>query len=435
MKKKNAKNLIFAVITVVITNLMLGCQTSIPVSYTEPARINMDGISKIGLISNDSSTASTVTTALTNTGKYTVVDGEPELVKKRNWQDEKDYYGRAIEIKADDLVNAYTSNVMRANSNYEKKILIVQGTVTEIQEKAIRLGVGNNSVDVYIIDSEIQKAASLEKGTTVTIIGECYGLKAPDLKDTGEILRILGAGQHVNIAKARFYAPPGEFIASIDAILELKVSSSVNDESKKENRAVKNSAGETLKDANGKTVYEDVTVYRRVANVTVGYEIVNLSGTVIGSGEKSDSSSTSYYENRNELENPAKLIASAKKKPLQSIINDMIPTPRTVLVKLEKSDSKDKEVKSAMSAAKKLVGEKDYVAAAQSYGKIYAQSKDFAAGYNQAIITEITKNTDEAIVLMQALTKSTQNPKAQSMLTEMKSRSAKNKRSAEQLKK
>lgn len=158
MKKKNAKNLIFAVITVVITNLMLGCQTTIPVSYTEPARINMDGISKIGLISNDSSAASTVTAALTNTGKYTVVDGEPELVKKRNWQDEKDYYGSAIEIKADDLVNAYTSNAMKANSNYEKKILIVQGTVTEILEKAIRLGVGNNSVDVYIYDSEIQKS-------------------------------------------------------------------------------------------------------------------------------------------------------------------------------------------------------------------------------------------------------------------------------------
>lgn len=280
-----------------------------------------------------------------------------------------------------------------------------------------------------------KKAASLEKGTTVTIIGECYGLKAPDLKDTGEILRILGAGQHVNIAKARFYAPPGEFIASLDAILKLTVSSSVNDESKKESRSVKNSKGETVTDSKGNILYEDVTVYSRVANVTVGYEIVNLSGTVIGSGEKSDSSSTSYKENRNELENPANLIASAKKKPLQSIINDMIPTPRTVLVKLEKSDSKDKEVKSAMSEAKKLVGEKLYATAAQSYGKIYAQSKDFAAGYNQAIITEITKNTDEAIVLMQALVKSTQNPKAQSMLTEMKSRSAKNKRSAEQLKK
>ena len=112
----------------------------------------------------------------------------------------------------------------------------------------------------------------------------------------------------------------------------------------------------------------------------------------------------------------------------------MIPTEKTVSVVLEKSDSKDKEVKSAMSEAKKLVGEKDYAAAAESYGKIYAQSKDFAAGYNQAVLTEVAKNTDEAIVLMQALVKNSGNPKAQTMLKEMEIRSAKNKKSAEQSK-
>ena len=69
MEKKGCRNLIFAMITLGLVALIAGCQTMIPVSYTEPARINMDKISKIGLISNDSSAASTVTTALTNTGK------------------------------------------------------------------------------------------------------------------------------------------------------------------------------------------------------------------------------------------------------------------------------------------------------------------------------------------------------------------------------
>jgi len=112
----------------------------------------------------------------------------------------------------------------------------------------------------------------------------------------------------------------------------------------------------------------------------------------------------------------------------------MVPTERTVNVVLEKSDSKDQEVKTAMREAKKLVDAKNYAAAANSYGKIYAETKDFAAGYNQAIITEVAKNTDEAIVLMQALAVSSKNTKAQTMLKEMNNRSAKNKQSAEQVK-
>ena len=230
MRKKGCKNMIFAMITVGIVSLVAGCQTMIPVSYTEPARINMAGINKIGIISNDSSAATTVSNALTNNG-YTVVPGEPEIDKYNEWKvlhdnykRVLDYYNNAIEIKASDLVSAYISNTFRADSNYGGKTLVVKGTITDFQENAIRLGVGNNSVDVYIKGSEREKAVSLEKGTTVTIIGECYGLKRPDLKDTGEILRILGGGQHVNIVSATFYAPPEapeEYTPSIDAILNL----------------------------------------------------------------------------------------------------------------------------------------------------------------------------------------------------------------------
>ncbi len=450
MKKKKCKNLIFAMITVGIAVLIAGCQTAIPVSYTEPARINMDGISRIGMISNDSSAAATVSNALTSKG-YTVVDGSSEIAKYNEWNSARekkfsdykklhDYYSNAIEIKAADLVSAYSSNTFRADSNYGGKTLVVKGTITDFQENAIRLGVGNNSVDVYIKGSEREKAASLEKGTTVTIIGECYGLKRPDLKDTGEILRILGGGQHVNIVNAAFYAPPvapedpGEYTASIDAVLNLYISSSVKIESKEQRRAATDSDGNIIKDADGKTVYKNVTVYRKIADVIAKYNIEKLSGEVIGSGRQSENSSSGYHEDKNELNSSEGLILSAKRKILPKVISDMIPTSKTVSVILEKSDSKDKAVKTAMSEAKKLVDAKNYVAAAESYGKIYTQSKDFAAGYNQAIITEVAKNTDEAIVLMQALAKSSENPKAKTMLNEMEVRSAKNKKSAEQSK-
>lgn len=434
MKKKGCRNLIFAMITLGLVVLIAGCQTMIPVSYTEPARVNMNGISKIGLITNDSSAGKMVSAALTNTGKYTVVPGESEINRYKAWQDLRDYYDNAIEVKAADLVSAYSSNAIRANSTYEEETLIVHGTISDFQENAIRLGVGNDSVDVYILPSEREKAASLEKGANVTIIGECYGLKAPDLKDTGEILRILGGGQHVNIAGASFYAPPGEYTSSIDAFLYLNTSSSDKVESKKEKRAKKNSEGKTVVDADGNIVYKEITLYRRVADVTAGFKVENLSGKVIGKGEYSKSQSTSYYENKDEMPKLSTLVESAKRYVLPNIISDMVPTERTVNVVLEKSDSKNKEVTGAMRDAKKLVDAKNYAAAANAYGKIYAETKDFAAGYNQAILTEVAKNTDEAIVLMQALAVNSKNTKAQNMLKEMNSRSAKNKQSAEQVK-
>ena len=433
-RKNGCKKLIFAMITVGIAVLIAGCQTTIPVSYVEPARIDMGGISRIGMISNDSSAAATVSNALTNTGKYTVVDGKPEIDKLEAWQQLKAYYSNAIEINANDLVSAYNSNAIRANSNYRGKTLVVNGTITDFEENAIRLGVGKDAVDVYIEDSEREKAASLEKGSTVTIIGKCYGLDRPDLKDTGKILQILGGGQQVNIARATFYAPPEDYIANIDAILYLTIKSSDKLDTREVKKPATDSEGNTIKDADGNTVYKNVIEYCRTADVTAAYEVDNLSGEVIGDGRQSGSSSSGYNEDRKALTSTASLIDSAKKKILPKVISDLIPTEKTVSVVLEKSDSKDQGVKTAMSEAKKLVGEKDYAAAAESYGKIYAQSKDFAAGYNQAILTEVAKNTDEAIVLMQALVKSNGNPKAQTMLKEMEIRSAKNKKSAEQSK-
>ena len=124
MEKKGCRNLIFAMITLGLVALIAGCQTMIPVSYTEPARVNMSGISKIGLITNDSSAGKMVSAALTSTGKYTVVPGESEINRYKAWQDLRDYYDNAIGVKAADLVSAYSSNAIRANSTYEEETLL-----------------------------------------------------------------------------------------------------------------------------------------------------------------------------------------------------------------------------------------------------------------------------------------------------------------------
>lgn len=433
MKQTGLKNAFVVAIAVGIVVLLAGCQTMVPVTYTEPARLNMSGVTNVVIFSNNSATKAAVSAALTGTGKYTVTTDDSEIAEFKQWQNQQSLLSEAIEISASDLVKAYTSNAARASSIYKGEILKVSGTVTEIQERAIRLGVGNDSVDVYIAKSESVKVASLEKGAAVVMVGTCYGLDSPDSKDTAEILRILGGGKHVNIVNTTFYIPT--YTGKIDAVLSLETTSSVNEKSKEEKRPAKNADGEILKDADGKTIYKTVQTYCKVATATVAYKAVRFDGIPIGSGKASGSASTSYYEDRSKLTDSSSLINSAMKKPLQDIISDMVPTKRTLSVQLAKSNNKDKEFKVSMSEAQKLVKKEKYSAAADAYGKIYAQTKDFAAGYNQAVITEVAYGTSKAVVLMEALAKTSGNPEAQSMLKKMQVRNAANQRAAEQLKK
>lgn len=432
-KRTARRNACMAVIAAGLAVLAAGCQTTVPVSYTEPARLNMGGISKIGIISDNREATAAVSAKLQGTGKYTVLTDGAEIEELERWQKQQSLLNGATEISASDLIKAYTSNAARAKQNYGAKILKVSGVVSEIQENAIRLDVGNDSVDVYIEKSETGKAASLEKGAKVVMVGTCYGFDSPDSTDTAEILRILGGGKHINIANATFYVP--EYVGTIDAVLALKTSSSVNEESKLEKRAATNADGETLKDDDGNVIYRNVETYRRTAAVNIAYEAIRPNGTSIGSGDASGSANTAYVEDKSKLTASSTLISTAMKKPLEKIISDMVPTEHTLSVKLAQSDNKDKEFKAAMNAAKKLVSAKDYLNAAAEYGKLYEKTKDFAAGYNQAVLTEVAQGTDKALVLMEELAKNSGNPQAQSMLTEMQKRDKANKQSAEQMKK
>lgn len=408
-----------------LTALVTGCQTAIPISYTEPAKFNMAGISKVGIVSGDSSVTAEVTNALTSTGKYTIASAD-EIKELSAWLRQQERLAGGIEANAADLVSEYDANEVRADQKYDKKIIKVTGTVSEFQRGAVRLGVGNNTVDVYIIKEEEDKVAALNKGDTITVVGSCSGLKSPESDGINEILSILGGGgKHVNIARASFFIP--EYKGAVDAVLTVRSGGSTRIESEKSQVSRK------LPD--GRTVYESVENFTKHATFAMDYNLVGTrDGSVRGTGDATGTAKSSSTTDRTRIQDDSSLISEAKKQPIKKLISDLVPTQQTLSVKLLKSDSQDKDVKAAMSEANKFVKSKDYAAAADAYGKIYADSKDFAAGYNQAVLTEVADGTEPALALMEALAKVSDRQEVHAMLDEMQKRNSANKRAAEQLK-
>jgi hypothetical protein len=295
-------------------------------------------------------------------------------------------------------------------------------------------GAGNDSVDVYFLSSEINRVANVDKGQTITIIGECLGFNPPDLEDTAEILRILGGGRAINISNATFPADElKDYPGAVDAVISMEQNLSVQDDSSIQKEIAKDENGKDLKDAEGKYVYRDVTVYTRNVTVDITYQIVRTrDSSNIGNGVKSARTKSPSSYDQSKLPAPADLAAKISNKPLSEFISEIVPTQRSISVTLAK-EKNNKDAKKAMSAAQKLVKEKKYADAASAYGKIYAEYKNFAAGYNHALLTEAAMDIESAITLMEALFKETGNRDAQSALTGMQRRNASNQNSAEQL--
>lgn len=419
----------------VLAALATGCQTTakVPVSYTEPAKVNFDGVSKIGIVSNNSEAETYITNVLTTgTGRYTIATAE-EMVELGKWQEQQSLLADGVETSPANLVKEYNANPVRADGNYDGKWLKVTGAVTDFKSGAVRLGVGGDSVDVYIIGSELGKVADLNKGDTITVIGRCSGLKPPYSDGITEILEILGGGgNHVNLSGARFFIP--EYTGPVDALLALNETHSEKIETQDKRKADTAADGTTLKDADGNTIYITVPEYRRVVTVKLEYKAVGArDGANLGRGSADGNRYSSFEEDKSKLTATPALVSQALQTPLNKIKNDMVPTRVTLSIKLAKSDTKDKVLTAALNEAAKLAKAKDYAAAAKAYGEIYADSKDFAAGYNQAVLTEVAHGAEKAIVLMQELVKASDNPEAKTMLGQMQGRNSANARSAAQM--
>jgi hypothetical protein len=295
-------------------------------------------------------------------------------------------------------------------------------------------GAGNDSVDVFFVASETSRLGAVDKGQTITIIGECSGYNRPDLKDTAEILRILGAGRSVNVFNATFPVEGlRDYPGAVDAVVALETTSEVQDDTSTERRARTDSNGNTLRDADGNTLYENVTVYYCRATVNIDYEVVRArDSSLIGAGTKSATSRSSPNIDRSQLPDSASLVARTINGPLNEFAAEIIQTQCFLSFILAK-EAENKEAKKEMSAAEKLAKAGNYADAAVAFGEIYGKYKNFAAGYNQAVLTEVAVTTEVAIELMKALAKETGNPDAQRTLEGMQSRNTSNQMAVAQL--
>lgn len=109
-----------------------------------------------------STSASSTVSALTDTNKAT----EPRVIK----------------ITASQLYSEYEENEIAADTAYKKQILEVSGTLGTIAKDVldspyVTLKTGNiiGSIQCYLKETEVSKAASLKSGTNITVRGEGGG--------------------------------------------------------------------------------------------------------------------------------------------------------------------------------------------------------------------------------------------------------------------
>jgi len=429
-KKSLRKTLTVACVTGIMC-LIVGCATTIPITYTEPAKLNMSGITKIAIKSNDSSIVNNISQQLNATGIYTVATAA-EVAEMDRLLPIMNQQAAAVNVSAAELVAAYKANAVRADSQYGKRVIRISGVVAEIGQSSrgryfARLSVGNDSVVIYFSPSELARLATLNVGQNITVIGTNNGFNTPDMDDTAEILRLLGAGQRVNILDSTF--PVTENPNIIDAILTVNKSSRTQDTSGQQTQRVADG-----KDAQGRTTYKNVnvTVYERAVTVSLAYNLVRVrDGSTVGSGTKTATSSKSSNTDRSKLTSSSQLEANTINKPLQELSNEIIPVRRTISVSLAKPDD---IAKKEMEEAEKKARNKDYANAAAAYAAIYAQHGNFGAGYNQAVLTEALEGTEKAMELLFAVTqKFSDNATARTTLEEMRKRYEANKQAEEQL--
>ncbi|GHV88770.1 hypothetical protein AGMMS50267_11300 [Spirochaetia bacterium] len=186
-------------------------------------------------------------------------------------------------------------------------------------------------------------------------------------------------------------------------------------------RVIDDTGTSTRNGKDGKT--ENVTTYSRTVTVEFTYQLLNAGDrSIIGYGTKgAEARSTDYSSNPHYLTSPYDLAAEIIKSQLENFYQDVVPYPVIEKRRLTKETSNDKTVKDQMKEVLSLVKNKSYRQALTGYQKIYADSGEFAAGYNAAIMTEVLGDLNNAIALMSSLYGATGNPQARTELARMQS--------------
>ena len=91
---------------------------------------------------------------------------------------------KSLKVSSEEIVSSYEDNVVQADKKFLNKEINLTGKVKsfiqfEGEKSLLELESGNDSLKIYciILNKEIEsKAASLTKGTSVTVVGKCAGI-------------------------------------------------------------------------------------------------------------------------------------------------------------------------------------------------------------------------------------------------------------------
>ena len=427
--KKRISTLLLMVVLLLGLCFFIGCATKIPITFTEPARLNMSGINRIAIESNNPQLASTLSQRLTSAGKQ--IGTVAEVAEWRAWNEIASRQAQAVTITAVNLARAYSENVPRADSNYGNgKTLIITGVVSEIDQMNRQYyvsltGQGNEMIMIFFNASELSRIQALNKGQTINVVGDCYGRNVPRDESIAEILRLLGGSRTINVDNANFTVP-NTYPGALDGLITVNVNPQVNRST--------STVTQSYRGSDGQTYTQQVPSYDTKVVVNISYQVMNIrNNSIVGQGTKTATSNSSSTTDSSQL--PAieqNLMRITLVRPQNEFIGEVVPLQRTIEVTLAK-ETENNIAKKEMGVADRFVKSKDYAAAANAYGEVFANHKNFAAGYNQAVLTEATLGTEAAIVLMEVVFSTTNNPLAQTTLNQMHERNTANQRAAAQV--
>jgi hypothetical protein len=177
------------------------------------------------------------------------------------------------------------------------------------------------------------------------------------------------------------------------------------------------------KDDEGNEIEVIEVTYLRDLSLEFSYSITRTRDNSSIVNDRRSQKASDRNLDRAKLAEPFTLAKRAVSSALGKFAGDVAPSSHTenrTLAALTKEEAKDKALKQQMAEAVKLAKAKNYTGAAAMYGSIYASRGTFAAGYNEALLTEATDGVAAAIELMADLYAKTNNIMAGSMLASMR---------------
>lgn len=165
-------------------------------------------------------------------------------------------------------------------------------------------------------------------------------------------------------------------------------------------------------DKDGKVYH--VTVYDREVTMSFTYNFRRVrDGSLVGMIRK-EGVKYDHAGAKQDLRSYSDLLRSIVDEQLANLERDVAPYTARETRTLMQEPSKDKVLQTQMKDIYKQVQQGNYRYALQTYLEVYAGRRNFAAGYNAAILYEVAGDLAEAIALMQSVAAETGNPKAAS---------------------